>query len=211
MSIDAIRDVSDTLINLLKTNIADTNVDDFNPDDVDVIIASPADIPQEPAKIAIALYLYSIIENPELKNEERLWVNHQQTRRSPLSLDLYYMLTIYPVVSDDINDQHNHNRDAHRTLSRAMRVFYDHGIVVGSMLSGNLRDAEQALRITLNPITVEDLTRIWSVFPEASYRPSVCYLVSPVRVDSIDETTTEQRVVQIQQAQYSMTPRSRAN
>jgi hypothetical protein len=189
MSVEAIGDVSDTLVNLLRTNI-----DDFNPDDHDVIIASPADIPQQPAKTEIALYLYSIIENPELKNEERLRVDHKTLRRSPLSLDLYYMLTIYPVFSEDANDKHTHNLNAHRTMGRAMRVFYDNGILAGSVLRGTLLNSEQALRVTLNPITVEDLTRIWSVFPEASYRTSVCYLVSPVRVDSTDFAPT-QRVV----------------
>lgn len=206
MSIDAIRDVSDTLIDLLKNQIAGGGGDI----DVDLVIASPADIPEEPSRAAVALYLYSIIENPELKNEERLRVNHTQSRRSPLSLDLYYMLTVYPVVTEAILDQHDNNRDAHRTLSRAMRVFYDNGILDGAMLRGGLPETEQALRVSLNPITVEDLTRIWSVFPQSSYRPSVCYLVSPVRVDSID-VASHQRVVQIEQAHYSMAPRSEAN
>ena len=207
MSIDAIRDVSDTLIDILNNQIAGEDGGDI---DVDIVIASPADIPEEPSKAAVALYLYSIIENPELKNEERLRVNHMQSRRSPLSLDLYYMLTVYPVVTDVITEQHDNNRDAHRTLSRAMRVFYDNGILDGAMLLGGLPETEQALRVTLNPITVEDLTRIWSVFPQASYRPSVCYLVSPVRVDSTD-VASHQRVVQIEQAHYSMAPRSGAN
>ena len=208
MSIEAIRDVSETLVSLLRSQIAEGSNGDI---DVDIVIASPADIPQELSKTAVALYLYSIIENPELKNESRLRVDHTQSRRSPLSLDLYYMLTVYPVVTQAIEDQHDNNLDAHRTLSRAMRVLYDNGILVGGLLLGGLPDAEQALRVTLNPITVEDLTRIWSVFPEASYRPSVCYLVTPVRVDSIDEADTEQRVVQVQQAEYLMTPRSRSN
>jgi len=207
MSIDAIRDVSDTLIDILNNQIAGEDGGDI---DVDIVIASPADIPEEPSKAVVALYLYSIIENPELKNEERLRVNHMQSRRSPLSLDLYYMLTVYPVVTDVITEQHDNNRDAHRTLSRAMRVFYDNGILDGAMLLGGLPETEQALRVTLNPITVEDLTRIWSVFPQASYRPSVCYLVSPVRVDSTD-VASHQRVVQIEQAHYSMAPRSGAN
>jgi hypothetical protein len=198
MSVEAIGDVSDTLVNLLKSTI-----DDFNPSDQDVIIASPADIPQQPAKTEIALYLYSVIENPELKNEERLRIDHKTSRRSSLSLDLYYMLTVYPVFSEDANDKHLHNLNAQRTLGRAMRVFYDNGILAGSVLRGTLLNSDQALRVTLNPITVEDLTRIWSVFPETSYRTSVCYLVTPVRIDSVD-VASAQRVVERQVTHSTM-------
>jgi hypothetical protein len=200
MSVEAIGDVSDTLVNLLKSNM-----DDFSPDEHDVIIASPAEVPQQPAKTEIALYLYSIIENPDLKNEERLRVDHKTLRRSPLSLDLYYMLTVYPVFSEDANEKHTNNLSAHRTLGRAMRVFYDNGILAGSVLRGTLLNSAQELRVTLNPITVEDLTRIWSVFPESSYRTSVCYLVTPVRVDSADLATT-QRVVDRQLTHSPMVP-----
>jgi hypothetical protein len=64
-----------------------------------------------------------------------------------------------------------------------MRVFFDNGILTGSLLRGDLpRDEE--LRLTLQPITIEDLTRIWSVFPETALQPSVSYLVTPVRLRS---------------------------
>ena len=188
MSVEAIQDTSNTLITLLKTNIAELN-------DQNAVVASPVEVRDQP-DVRLTLYLYSIVENCELKNEEWLVVNHTQSRKSPLSLDLYYLLTVYPAGIQAGGNFHDANLESHRTLARAMRVFYDNGIVAGSALQGSLRgtDPDQALRVTLNPITVEDLTRIWSVFPEASYRPSVCYLVSPVRIDS-EELTSTQRVV----------------
>jgi Zn-dependent protease len=42
-------------------------------------------------------------------------------------------------------------------------------------------------RVTLNPITMEDMTRIWSVFPDTPYEISVSYLVTPVAIDSARE------------------------
>src|SRR5437016_1856331 len=188
MSVEAIQDTSNTLITLLKTNIAELN-------DQNAVVASPVEVRDQP-DVRLTLYLYSIVENCELKNEEWLVVNHTQSRKSPLSLDLYNLLTVYPAGIQAGGNFHDANLESHRTLARAMRVFYDNGIVAGSALQGSLRgtDPDQALRVTLNPITVEDLTRIWSVFPEASYRPSVCYLVSPVRIDS-EELTSTQRVV----------------
>jgi uncharacterized protein DUF4255 len=197
MSVEAIQDTGNTLISLLRTNIAELN-------EQNAIVASPVEV-RDQQDVRLTLYLYSIVENPELKNEDWLMVNHTQSRKSPLSLDLYYLLTVYPAGIQAGTSVHDANLESHRTLARAMRVFYDNGIVAGSSLLGSLRDSDpdQALRVTLNPITVEDLTRIWSVFPEASYRPSVCYLVSPVRIDS-EELTSTQRVVDKQLDHDSM-------
>lgn len=135
MSIEAIHDVSMTLVSLLNRQISQGSPVTV---DADIVIASPTDVPENLSKTAVALYLYSIIENPELKNEERLRVNHTQSRRAPLSLDLYYMLTVYPAMTTGVEAQHDHNLDAHRTLSRAMRVLYDNGILDGSVLRGSL-------------------------------------------------------------------------
>ena len=64
-----------------------------------------------------------------------------------------------------------------------MRVFFENGVLTGSVLKGDLpRDEE--LRLTLQPITTEDLTRLWSVFPESVLQASVSYLVTPVRLRS---------------------------
>ena len=74
-----------------------------------------------------------------------------------------------------------------------MRVFFDNGCLTGSLLRGDLPRNEE-LRLTLQPITIEDLTRIWSVFPETALEPSVSYLVTPVRIRS-DRTRGGERVV----------------
>jgi hypothetical protein len=101
-------------------------------------------------------------------------------KRKPLALDLYYLLTAHSGSSNLL--------DAHTALSRAMRVFYDNGILTGSLLrsdnpsTGLTRDS--VLRLTLNPISMEDMTRIWSVFPDTPFELSVAYLVTPVVIES---------------------------
>jgi hypothetical protein len=44
--------------------------------------------------------------------------------------------------------------------------------------------SDAVLRVTLNPISMEDMTRIWSVFPDTQYELSVTYLVTPVPIES---------------------------
>jgi hypothetical protein len=196
MSIEAIADASESIIDLLRDEIDVI-------DNSQIVIASPADVQNlQQQDIRLSLYLYSVVENPELKNGERLQVNHKQLGKAPLSLDLYYMLTAYPSGAQEITEQY---LDSHKILSRAMRIFYDIGTLAGGRLRGNLRDLDQQLRVTLNPISMEDLTRIWSVFPDTVYRPSICYLVSPARIESqqMDET---QRIVEKQTDARQMVP-----
>ena len=97
----------------------------------------------------------------------------------PLIVDLYYLLTAHH-ATDQL--------EAHRGLSRAMRVFYDNAILRGSPIQddqGRGLTSDTTLRITLNPISMEDMTRIWSVFPDTQYEISVTYLVTPVPIESI--------------------------
>lgn len=173
---ETLRDVSRTLVDLLKANL--TDVQD------DIALASP----KNPGTNLLTLFLYKVTENPDLKNADRLVVPRPDgrvtERRAPLSLDAYYLLTAHAGEPTD-------HLEAHRALSRAMRVFYDNGILQGSLLRADDPStgltAESILRVTLNPITMEDMTRIWSVFPDTPYEISVSYLVTPVAIDSARE------------------------
>lgn len=171
MSEHAIADVGDTLVTLLRNGI--TNLD---PDQI--ALMSPADA-QGNSRIRLTLFLYSVVEFPAMKNEPALVTSPTAIRRPPLHLELYYLLTSYPGTGS----AHENTLEAHRILGRAMQIYYDNGILAGSILQGNL-PPDHELRLTLNPITVEDLTRIWSVFPNSGYHPSVSYLVSPATIDS---------------------------
>lgn len=173
-----IKDVSKTLLDLLKTTLPDISVD----------LASP----KNPGTNVLTLFLYKVLESPDFKNADaHQFRTSPQGKliesRKPLVVDLYYLLTAHPGTANLL--------EAHRALSRAMRVFYDNGILRGSMLSADPATdrgltQDSTLRLTLNPITMEDLTRIWSVFPDTPYEISVTYLVTPVAIESerVDES-----------------------
>jgi hypothetical protein len=176
--VETLRDVSRTLVDLLKTNLTDVAGR--------IALASP----KSAGTNLLTLFLYKVTENPDLKNAERTVVPQPDgrliERPAPLSLDAYYLLTAHAGEPPD-------PLEAHRALSRAMRVFYDNGILRGSLLRADDPStgltAESILRVTLNPITMEDMTRIWSVFPDTPYEISVTYLVTPVAIDSAREDT----------------------
>jgi hypothetical protein len=183
MSVTVIADVGNTLVTLLRNN---TNLPAAQ-----IALLSPVDA--EGQDIRLTLFLYDILETPELKNADRIIVSPTQSRPAPLSLNLYYLLTAHPPPG--LADPTQQTLETHRNLGRAMRVFCDSGILAGTVLQGALAGTGAELRLTLNPMSVEDMTRIWSVFPNSNYRPSVTYLVTPASIDS-DQLFDEQRVVE---------------
>jgi Pvc16 N-terminal domain len=179
-----IADVGETLIRLLRDNMTDL----INPDTI--VLLSPADV--EDQNIRLTLFLYSVMENAFLRNQHMRDVDASHQQYPPLSLDLYYLLTSY--ASAQIQDRTERTLEEHRLLGRAMQVLYDHAIVRGSALQGSLAGTSDELRLVLNPLSLEDLNRIWSVFPNRSYRPSISYMVTPVTIDST-RTTETRRVI----------------
>lgn len=197
MSETAIADVGRTLVELLSEEL------NFTLNSDEVTLASPAEI--QGGDTRLSLFLYSIIENPNLKNRPREIINSKTSEPPPLTVDLYYLLTSY--ASDNIPGGLTARLlEAQEILGRAMRVFYDNSIVSGSKLKGSLSETVAEMHVTLNPITVEDLTRIWSVFPEEAYRTSVSYVVTPVPIKP-RRSLDNQRVVARQTDHDHMVPR----
>jgi hypothetical protein len=192
----AIADVGETLITLLRDNMSDL----VNPNSI--VLLSPAEV--EDQSIRLTLFLYSIMENPHLKNQEMRNISPTELGYPPLTLDLYYLLTAY--ASTQIPDRTEQTLEQHRILGRAMRIFYDNAILSGTILQGSLEGTSEELRIVLNPISLDDLTKIWSAFQEVGYRLSVSYLVTPTNIDSTRDMSM-QRVVSKEMNYSFMVPK----
>lgn len=166
----AIRDVSEALIELLRSE-----VDIVAPETIALVTPPEA---AQAGGVRLALSLYSIMPCAECRNE--LEIGGDPDRHEPRSqpLDLYYLLTAFPAEGDNLTER---TLNTQHVLGLAMRVLFEHGVLTGSRLRG-ATPRDQELRLTLQPITVEDLTRIWGVFPENALQTSVSYVVSPVRL-----------------------------
>ena len=158
--INVIGDVTDTLVKLLS--------------DLEVTVDSPSALRGTEETFAkINLYLYQVLENPFSKNQPWVTKNSNEQKYPPLALNLYYLFT--PYASDTLS--------AHKVLSHAMRIFHDNSIIKGSQLSESLRLSVEQLAISLCPLKLEELTRIWNSL-QAPYRLSVCYEVRIVLIES---------------------------
>lgn len=126
----------------------------------------------------VSLFLYQILEHPFLRNQEPLRVDDTRLRTPPLVLDLLYLITPY---SDDKTQEKY-------ILGKVMQIFYDNAVMSGTVFQGALAGSDEEIKILFNPISLDDLTKVWSAFQEVAYRLSVAYLVTPVRIDSTRET-----------------------
>ena len=166
---NAISDVGKTLIQLLEDNIEDASLIGEN----QITLSSPEEI--EPDK-KLSLFLYQVTENAYLKNEELQSLNTKKLKYPPLTLSLFYLVT-----------PHTKNMDSdHVILGKVMQIFHDNSILRGSVLKDSLVGDE--LRLILNPLSTEELNKIWTVISKTkTYKLSVCYEVTPVRIDSMRE------------------------
>jgi hypothetical protein len=181
----AIRAVSMTLQTLLQQHVTDSPDPQLN--GVPISLSSPKELrdaatPPNPPN-GISLWLYRIARNADLLNQlpERV---DDQTVRQPLPVDLYYLVA--PITANSENEQ--------VLLGRVLQVLNDHNRLRGTDLQDDLAGEDTELRVTLEALTLEELTRIWSALDEsyqlsASYRVQVVsiasghqpYLTSPVR------------------------------
>ncbi len=190
----AISDVSETLISLLKENMGDMIPADS------IVLISPGEI-EGTDNVRLSLFLYQVVENAHLKNREMQKIGSTKVKYPPLPLDLFYMLTSHP--SPGIQDKTERTKEEHSVLGRAMQVLNDNSVLTGSALRGSLAEPGNELRITSSPLSIDDLTKIWNTFQDKPFRPSACYLVTPVKIDSRRERGAK-RVVERDLEKYLM-------
>lgn len=185
----AIAKVGEKLIKLLQEKIKDEKIKNLIPNEKSIVLASPGEIGKE---VRLSLYLYQVVGNVQLNNQEMQNIDNTRLRFPPLMLDLYYMLTA------QVRDQ-NENMDTdktmkeHQILGWAIQVLNDKSILDEKDLPENLAENDFNLHIILNPTSLDDMTKIWNTFQGKPFRASVCYLVTPVNIEST-RVVSEKRV-----------------
>jgi len=188
----AIADVGETLKKLLWDNIKDDNTaKSIIESENQIALSSPEEI-ESNAKLS--LFLHQVTENAYLNNQEMPIVNSTKLKYPPLSLNLFYLVT-----------PHTQNRENdHIILGKVMQIFYDNSILRGSVLQGSLADDSEELRLILNPLSMDELNKIWNVMSKSKpYKLSVCYEVTPVRIESMREREVK-RVIERELEKYQI-------
>jgi len=130
---------------------------------------------QDAAGASLILFLYRMVPSPSLRNNDHLVPDANPNRpvivyENSLPLDLYYMITVGTLPGDS-------EETLLRVLGFAIRELNDWPDLVGAPV------AQETVRVTMEPLTTEEISRLWALFPTANYRTTVAYLASPVWID----------------------------
>jgi hypothetical protein len=191
-----VKEISDALKALLEKGFDEARTDHDSEDPFGAIVSGSGitlEAPfkylkesEEDLKDVLSVYLYRAVENGHMKNRARV---NSSGDFLPLAVDLYYLIT--PLTGKPQND--------HLVMGRVMQLLHDNSKlrVVGSGCDSR---EEVELHITLCPISMEDITRIWSGFMRP-YRLSLVYEVKVTYIDS--ERQRETQEVQRKQLEFS--------
>lgn len=138
----------------------------------------------------LALFLFHVLPNQALRNATH-YVSAPADPQDPyieanaIPVDLRYLVSVFR--STGAGNGGLADPDELLSLGAAIQVLHAQPDI------GSSEAAHQLARITPEPYTMEDLSRVWGLLPQSSYRTSVVYLVSPVFI-SLDPQPTFARV-----------------
>lgn len=143
-------------------------------------------IAANPARLT--LFLFEVVEDASQRNRpyrKTVTAPDISVAKPPMALLLRYLMT--PWSGDRLTD--------HRILGRTLQTLYDGAIISGPQLQGGLAGTDQALKLTLAPLDLDERSRIWYAV-QRPYRLSLTYEVRMVNLDSmVGQTHTPVRTL----------------
>src|SRR6266566_6430956 len=195
----AIAAVTATLRHLLDKNVGqgiklDNNIS---------VTTKPPDKARDGNENQINLFLYQVLPNAAWRNMDiPQRVRPGETSIPPLALNLFYMMTAYGAGDSDVL--------GHLLLGHAMSILFDNPLLfsddirtalsksnapgVSEDLNSELQNQIERVRITFQPLSVEEIFRLWTGF-QTQYRVSVAYEVAVVLIESTRPVKTPLPVV----------------
>jgi len=180
MSAEAIFNTARALTSRLQVALAASTVPG-------TVFVGPLDDP-DAAGAALILFLYRVMPNASLRNRERLVLDNSTppqivVHHDSLPLDLYFLITVgtRPGQSEE---------PLLRALGYAMRELQTDPDLTGPLVNN------ETVHVSLEPLSTDEVSRVWNLFPAANYRTSVAYVVSPVWIDPAQPPSVSARVAE---------------
>lgn len=167
----AIRAVTRSLRDLLRQGI--TLSSDPELAGVAIDLRSPKEMREDNDSLGVSLWLYRVVRNGHLLNHPPGRDAANRRLRHPLPVDLYYLVTPLAQTSDD----------EQLLLGRVLQILNDHATIRGPLLADALVGGDEEYRLSLEPLSLEEGTRVWDALKEP-YQLSVSYLVQVVSIES---------------------------
>src|SRR5437016_5284522 len=163
----ALVSTSQTIRALLATRLQqDTNLrrffDPLSRGNMIVSLNTPdemVDLNQE----GVSLWLYRVVRDENLLNAPPERVGRIQYRHTSLPVRLHYLVT--PLVAQN---QGGSSELEQTILGKVLQTFHDHSSFRGPDLHGDLAgNVNVELFIRLEPLTLEEITRVWHALEES--------------------------------------------
>jgi hypothetical protein len=129
----------------------------------------------------VSLFLFQAEASRDLRNVERRAPAKEPgpfespaERWSALPLDLRYMISAFRTAGAGPDS----DPDELGRLGSIISALHAEPTLTETEVEG------QTVRVTLEPASLDDLNRVWGIFPEESYQTSVIYLATPVWVEA---------------------------
>jgi hypothetical protein len=183
----AIATVTEALHQLLQAEVED----DVNNVDVTTLRPETTAGSQDPR---VNIYLYRVSPNAALRNRDlpHRDGNGQLRQRPVAALDLHYLFSFFGSEAELVPQ---------RLLGSTVRVLHDFPVITRDMLADvrnsptfpnflTLSDLEQQpelVKFTPSQLSLDDLSKVWSVFFQTPYALSVAYEATVVLIEG-DET-----------------------
>jgi hypothetical protein len=167
---------------------------------VRISTVAPHRMGQGTPETGINLFLYHVTRNNALKNPDAL-AQRARNKRTPwrqAALELHYMLSFYGNEAE---------LEPQRLMGSVVRTFNDRTLLPADLIQDTLNDSTfsyldqsdlnqqvQEIQITPEDLSLEDLSKVWSVFFQTPYALSMAYKVMAVVIDGEDPAERALRV-----------------
>jgi Pvc16 N-terminal domain len=150
-----------------------------------IVTAQPLDKARDATATTnqLNLFLYLISPSHAWRSQDMPGrVRSGEVASPPLALNLFYLLSAYG------RDNDAEKPFSHLLLGEAMSILHDHPVlgrdeIAAALGDNNLGDQIERVRITLQQLSIEDISKLWAGF-QMQYRLSVAYEVAVVLIDS---------------------------
>jgi hypothetical protein len=181
----AIATVTETLLEVLNNALAGSPVTGA------IVTALRPDDPSFQGgaqKAGVNIFLYQVSPNPSLRNADLPTRRADGTllRRPQVALDLHYLFTFY---GEDAKYEQQ------RLLGAVVRQFHAAPVLTrdavskaetNASLASNLAEQIDLVRLTPINFSLEEMSKLWSVFLKTDYALSIAYVASVVLIETDD-------------------------
>jgi hypothetical protein len=156
-------------------------------DGAGTVFVGPLDDPDAKGA-SLVLFLYRIVPHASLRNSGHRTISETLPHNpivyeNSLPLVLHYLITVGTLAGSGEDP-------LLQLLGRALRRLNDDPELTG------VKVGHETVRVSLDPVSTEEMSRIWTLFPVANYRTSVAYIASPVWIDPEKPEIPAARVIE---------------